>query len=195
MLGVGEVLFSDVIGLLLVMLFGVGLLADGGGGGVIAVLVFCSVGGRFGFELLKGSVLIGREVVVVLVDGLDSVMFDCVGGGIVLLVGPAPLGRVMFVKLTGLPFKSPGSEVGSPNSGGCVGFWFVVFVVMEESVLGNFFKYLISRGFNPFAIYTKKYRFTPSIVSLKNPKVPSNITRNSCRSIMLIMVLPSFAAR
>ena len=59
MLGVGELLLSDVLGLLLVMLFRVGLLADGGGGGVIAVVVFCSVGGKFGFELLKGSVLVG----------------------------------------------------------------------------------------------------------------------------------------
>jgi hypothetical protein len=70
-LGVDEVLFSDVLGLLLVMLFGVKLLADGGGGGVIAVVVFCTVGGRFGFELLKDSVLVGCVVVVVLVDGLD----------------------------------------------------------------------------------------------------------------------------
>jgi hypothetical protein len=31
--GVGVVLFSDVLGTLLVMLFGLGLLADGGGGG------------------------------------------------------------------------------------------------------------------------------------------------------------------
>ena len=59
MLGVGEVLFSDVLGLLLVMLFEVGLLALGGGGGVIVVVVLCSVGGRFGFELLKGNVLVG----------------------------------------------------------------------------------------------------------------------------------------
>ena len=53
MLGVRDVLFSDVLGLSLVMLFGVGLLADS----VIGGVVFCSVGGRFGFELLKGSVL------------------------------------------------------------------------------------------------------------------------------------------
>jgi hypothetical protein len=37
---VGVVLFSDVRGTLLVMLFGFGLLADGGVG-VIAVVVFC----------------------------------------------------------------------------------------------------------------------------------------------------------
>jgi hypothetical protein len=67
-------------------------------------------------------------VVVVLVH----VLFDCVGVGIVLLFDPSGLGRVMFVKLTGLPgftFKSPGSEVGSPDSVDCVGFWFVVFLV------------------------------------------------------------------
>jgi hypothetical protein len=46
-LGVGVVSFSDVLGLLLVMLFGVGLLADSGGGGVIAVVVFCGVGDGF----------------------------------------------------------------------------------------------------------------------------------------------------
>lgn len=40
MFGVGVVLFSDVPGTLLVMLFGLGLLADGGGG-AIAVVVFC----------------------------------------------------------------------------------------------------------------------------------------------------------
>jgi hypothetical protein len=40
-------------------LFGVKLLAGSGGGGVIAVVVFCTVGGRFGFELLRGSVLVG----------------------------------------------------------------------------------------------------------------------------------------
>ena len=35
-------------------------------------------------------------MVVVLVDGLGSVLFVCVGVGIVLLVGPAGLGPVMF---------------------------------------------------------------------------------------------------
>jgi hypothetical protein len=49
-LGVGVVLLSDVVDPILVMLFGVGLLADGGGASVIAVVVF---------ELLKGSVLVG----------------------------------------------------------------------------------------------------------------------------------------
>ena len=41
MLEVGVVLFSEVLGLLLVMLLGVRLLANGGGRGVIAVVVFC----------------------------------------------------------------------------------------------------------------------------------------------------------
>ena len=40
MFGVGVVLFSDVLGTLLVMLFGLGSLADGGGG-VFAVVAFC----------------------------------------------------------------------------------------------------------------------------------------------------------
>lgn len=52
----GVELFSDVLGTLLVV--GLGLLADSGGG-VIAVVVFCRVGGGFGFELLEGSVLVG----------------------------------------------------------------------------------------------------------------------------------------
>ena len=86
------VLLSNVVGPLLVMLFGVGLLADGGGASVIAVVVFCR---GFGFELVKGSVLVARVVIVVLVAGL------------------AP------VRLTGLtgftPFKSP-------DCVGCVGF-------------------------------------------------------------------------
>jgi hypothetical protein len=39
-LGVGVVLLSDVVDPILVMLFGVGLLPDGGGASVIAVVVF-----------------------------------------------------------------------------------------------------------------------------------------------------------
>ena len=53
------VLLSNAVGPLLVMLFGVGLLADGGGASVIAVVVFCRGGRGFGFEFLKGSVLVG----------------------------------------------------------------------------------------------------------------------------------------
>ena len=53
------VLLSNAVGPLPVMLFGVRLLADGGGASVIPVVVFCRVGGGFGFELVKGSVLVG----------------------------------------------------------------------------------------------------------------------------------------
>ena len=41
-------------------------------------------------------------VVVGLVDGLGSILFVCVGVGIVLLVGPARLGPVMFGATPGL---------------------------------------------------------------------------------------------
>jgi hypothetical protein len=68
-------------------------------------------------------------VVVVLVG---SVLFVCVGVGIVLLVGSAGLG-LSPVRLTGVtgftPFKSPGSEVGSSDCVGCVGFWVAVPVI------------------------------------------------------------------
>jgi hypothetical protein len=54
-------------------------------------------------------------------------------------LGPAMFGATSGlapVELTGLPgFKSSGSEAGSSDSVGCVGFWFAVFVVMGESVL------------------------------------------------------------
>ena len=84
-------------------------------------------------------------MVVVLVDGSGSVLFVCVGVGIVLLVGPAELGPVMFgatpglapVRLTGLPGFTPSDCVG------CVGFWFAVPVLhigvpggRENSVVG-----------------------------------------------------------
>ena len=45
-----------VVDPLLVMLFGVGLLADGGGASVIAVVVSCRVGGRFGGPLTDSLV-------------------------------------------------------------------------------------------------------------------------------------------
>ncbi|MFZ0512512.1 MAG: hypothetical protein WAM14_12965 [Candidatus Nitrosopolaris sp.] len=54
MLGFDVVLFS--VGPLLVMLFGVGLFADGGGGGVIVLFTGELV---FVFELLEDSVLDG----------------------------------------------------------------------------------------------------------------------------------------
>ena len=66
--------------------------ADGGGRGVIAIIVFWWVGGGFGVELLKGSVLVSWVVIVVLVDGLGRVLFVGIGVGIILLFGPARLG-------------------------------------------------------------------------------------------------------
>jgi len=94
----------DVLSALLVMLFGVGLLADGEGASVIAVVVFCR---GFGFEFLKSSVLVGRVVVVVLVAA-----------------------RVRLTGLTGFTSLSPGSS----DCVICVGFGVAVPVPHNSGV-------------------------------------------------------------